>query len=280
VRPFRQPLVTIAIPSYNCAAYVAEAVRSALSQTYEHIEVVAVDDCSTDASVEILRGIRDPRFRLFVNDRNLGLEGNWNRCLELAEGEYMTLLPSDDLLYPSAVAEKLAVLESEGSEDIAFAYSARDVIDRQGRKLVRAKFSRGGRIGRSELVRSNVRHGMNVIGEPGAVLFRTNLGRRAGGFSGELSYLIDLSFWLGLLEFGDAYAFAETQCAFRLTGYNLSFRLGKQRRSDYLSLIDRLAHEGTWLIRWSDVRLGKARVYLNEFLRSLLYKYLTTTGCR
>jgi hypothetical protein len=121
---------------------------------------------------------------------------------------------------------------------------------------------------------------MNVIGEPGAVLFRTDLGRQAGGFSGELPYLIDLSFWLGLLEFGDAYAFAETQCAFRLTGQNLSFRLGKQRRSDYLSLIDRLAHEGTWRIRWPDVWLGKARVNLNEFLRSLLYGYLTTKGRR
>jgi glycosyltransferase involved in cell wall biosynthesis len=274
VRSFRQPLVTIAIPSYNCAAYVGEAVGSALSQTYEHIEVVAVDDCSTDASVEILRGIRDPRFRLYVNDRNLGIEGNWNRCLELARGECMTLLPSDDLLYPAAVADRVAALEAPGHEGVAFAYSARDVVDRRGRLLMRAKFSRGGRMASVDLVRANVRHGMNVIGEPGAVLFRTQLGRQTGGFSADLPYLIDLAFWLGLLELGDAYAFADTQCAFRLTGENLSFRLGKRRRSDYLRLIDRITARGGRRISPSDVALGKTRVFLNEFLRSLLYAHV------
>jgi hypothetical protein len=115
---------------------------------------------------------------------------------------------------------------------------------------------------------------MNVIGEPAAVLFRIDAARTSGGFRADLPYLIDLSFWLRLLDQGDAYAFGEPQCAFRLWGNNLSFRLGKRRRSDYLRVIERIAATAGAGIARSDVIAGKARVYLNEFLRSLLYRYL------
>jgi glycosyltransferase involved in cell wall biosynthesis len=245
-----------------------------LGQSYPHIEVVVVDDCSTDGSLELLRRIRDPRYRLVENPRNVGIEANWNRCLAEARGQHMTLLPSDDVLYPTAVAKRLAVLEEPANGDVVFAYSARDVVDRQGNRLMRARFARDGRVSRTTLLRDNVRHGMNVIGEPAAVLFRTDAGRRAGGFSARLPYLIDLTFWLGLLEQGDAYAFAEAQCAFRLWGNNLSFRLGNKRRSDYLSMIGQIAAVPGNRISRSDVIAGKARVFLNEFLRSLLYSYI------
>jgi len=84
-------------------------------------------------------GRYSPRFSIpgsgsTSNERNLGLQGNWNRCLALARGEYMTLLPGDDVLYPDATDKRIAVLEHADNADLALAFSARDVISAGGRR--------------------------------------------------------------------------------------------------------------------------------------------------
>ncbi len=235
------PLASVCIPAYNCADYIQEAVDSALAQTYPRLEVVIVDNASIDATSALIDQYRDPRIGFFRNPRNLGMEANWNRCLELARGKYITLLPADDLLAPDAVAARVAVLEEPGRESVVFAYSARQLIDRAGRSLVVARFGHRGVVDRARLVRSNVLQGMNVIGEPAAVTFRAETAARVGGFSAGLPYLIDLDYWVRLLAYGDAYAFPGAQCSFRLSGDNTSVRLGRLRRENYLTMIDRMA---------------------------------------
>jgi glycosyltransferase involved in cell wall biosynthesis len=265
------PLVSICIPSFNTARFLRESVESAVRQTYPRIEVIVVDDNSTDGSRGILAAIQHPKVRIYINDRNLGLEGNWNRCLALARGEYMTLLPSDDVLYPDATAKRIAVLEHADNADLVLAFSARDIVSAGGRRLLRARFVREGRVSAGSLVRQSVRQGMNVIGEPGAVLFRTRLARQVGGFDESLPYVIDLDYWVRLLAHGDAYAFADAHCAFRLSGENLSFRLGRQRRQDYLAAIDRFMAVAHCAVSRSDRTRGILRAHLNEYLRTFVY---------
>jgi len=74
-----------------------------------------------------------------------------------------------------------------------------------------------------------------------------------------------------LLAHGDAYAFADTHCAFRLSGENLSFRLGHQRRQDYLSAIDRFMAFAPGAVSRSDRTCGILRTHLNEYLRTFVY---------
>ena len=100
------PLVSIIIPNFNYVQYVATAVDSALAQTYPNVEVVVSDNCSTDGAWELLnaRFGADPRVRLYQNERNIGMARNFDRLMELARGEFVLCLSSDDFLLPPHVA--------------------------------------------------------------------------------------------------------------------------------------------------------------------------------
>ena len=87
-------------PAFNAAPYVETAVRSVFAQSYENWELIAVDDASTDDTFEILSKFAGEHVRIERNDRNLGMTGNWNRCLALARGELVVKLDADDALRP------------------------------------------------------------------------------------------------------------------------------------------------------------------------------------
>jgi len=95
------PLVSICIPTYNRAEMVGVAINSALAQTYPNIEILVVDNASTDNTSEILQKISDPRLKFFRNEENLGIFGNFNRCIDHAKGELIHILHSDDYIDPS-----------------------------------------------------------------------------------------------------------------------------------------------------------------------------------
>ena len=104
-------LVSICIPAYNGAKYLAQCLQSAQVQTWSNVEIIVVDDGSTDDTAAIAQAsaASDPRIRVLRNDRNLGLVGNWNRCVELARGEWIKYLFQDDWLEPECVETMLAV---------------------------------------------------------------------------------------------------------------------------------------------------------------------------
>jgi glycosyltransferase involved in cell wall biosynthesis len=98
--PERNPLITVLIASYNYEHYIAETIRSIWTQPYGNLEIVVVDDCSTDDSVDLLTNLQQhspvPMF-LYVNERNLGPALTCNRAISHAKGELLTFLGSDDL---------------------------------------------------------------------------------------------------------------------------------------------------------------------------------------
>jgi GT2 family glycosyltransferase len=101
-----RPDVTIIIPSFNYGRYLRRSIDSARAQTLPQLEILVLDNCSTDNSFEIAREIQrdDPRVRAERNERNLGLCGNHNRGLELARGKRVLFLAADDRLLPGHVA--------------------------------------------------------------------------------------------------------------------------------------------------------------------------------
>lgn len=103
--------VTIAIPTYK-PDYLALAIKSALSQTYTNIEVIVVDDNSPYDIEVVVKSFSDERLFYYKNKNNLGAKDpghNWNRCVELATGDYFCLLCDDDLYAPTFVEELLAL---------------------------------------------------------------------------------------------------------------------------------------------------------------------------
>lgn len=116
--------VSVCVPVYNRAQEVERAVRSALEQTYHDIEVVVLDNASTDDTWRVVSDLAaaDPRVRAHRNDTVLPRVRNWRRAVELSGGAYVKLLFSDDWISPEAVARSVEVLED--APDTGFVYTA------------------------------------------------------------------------------------------------------------------------------------------------------------
>jgi glycosyltransferase involved in cell wall biosynthesis len=106
------PNITVIITSYNYEQYIKEAIQSVLNQTYQNFELIIVDDCSTDNSVEIIKSFNDDRIRLFVNEQNQGLAKTLQRALQEAKGKWVAFLESDDILTLDNLEKKVQVVES------------------------------------------------------------------------------------------------------------------------------------------------------------------------
>jgi len=115
--------VSILIPVYNREDYIAECIRSALSQTYGNVEVIVVDNCSTDGTWGICKELAatDSRLKIYKNEINLGSVKNWLRCINEADGKYGKILFSDDLLEPDYVSATVTFMESN---NVGFVFTA------------------------------------------------------------------------------------------------------------------------------------------------------------
>jgi glycosyltransferase involved in cell wall biosynthesis len=194
------PTVSVCIPSYNYGRFLDDAIRSALGQTHADLEVLVVDNGSTDDTPEVAAraAARDPRVRYVRNPENVGAQRNLNRCLELAAGEYVNLLGADDVLEPDAVRALLDAFQRHPG--LALAAGARTIVDEGLRPLGRLAFSgRAEVVAGDEAVRRCLAAG-NLIGEPSAVLFRR--ADAARGFDVGYRQLIDAEMWFHLLRRG------------------------------------------------------------------------------
>ncbi len=123
-------LVSIVMPLYNCEKYIAETINSVLSQTYSNWELLIVDDCSTDTSVEIVKEFaqKDTRIKLCEFTQNSGVANARNKAIEKAKGRYIAFLDSDDIWLPKKLAKQIAFMQKTNTE---LSYTAYTVIDEQ-----------------------------------------------------------------------------------------------------------------------------------------------------
>ena len=131
------PLVTIAIPTYNRADYyLQQSLASALSQSYQHIEIIVSDNCSTDNTQAFVRSFSDPRLRYFRHDKNIGANNNFNYCLEQAKGDYFLLLQDDDMIDNDFV--EVCITTAAKSQDIGIIRTGTRIIDSEGEVIAEA----------------------------------------------------------------------------------------------------------------------------------------------
>jgi glycosyltransferase involved in cell wall biosynthesis len=173
------PAVSVALTAYNSGPWVAEAVRSALNQTTGDIEVVVVDDASTDDTYATVAAIDDARLRLYRNSTNLGEAANWNRTVSLCRSPLVKLLCSDDVLEPECV-EKMSRLFSHPA--VGMVFSRRTILGDQSRAdSYGAAHTRFGALhdvnhGRSMFERyMQTRFDDNWVGEPSNVMLRSDV---------------------------------------------------------------------------------------------------------
>lgn len=115
------PTVSVVMPNYNGAAFLADAVGSARRQSLRNIEIIVADDASTDDSVDIVVQLmkEDPRIRLLTTDRNGGPAAARNRALAVATGEWIAVLDNDDLMHPKRLATLVEAAVRDGADIVA-----------------------------------------------------------------------------------------------------------------------------------------------------------------
>lgn len=115
-----RPLVSVLIPCYNVEKYVEESINSILNQTYSNLEIVAINDCSTDRTGEILRRMakQDSRIHVVDNEENLKLIKTLNKGIDLCNGEYIARMDADDISLPTRIEKEVAFLEQHPDHDI------------------------------------------------------------------------------------------------------------------------------------------------------------------
>jgi len=209
------PKVSISIPTYNGAPFLEECLKSAINQTFSDIEIVIVDDCSTDETFEIAGKYArfDNRIRVFRNESRLGLVGNWNKSIQYSTGEWIKFLFQDDFLYDNCIEKMLNAAQStqagvtgsfvagernfvieEGVEDDLRQFYENSVITlndmfRGKSRILPAEFS-------GAILKGGV--GLNFVGEPTSVMIRRETCFQYSFFNRNLVHLCDLEYWTRL----------------------------------------------------------------------------------
>lgn len=124
----RTPRVSVIMPAYNAEAYIAGAIGSVISQSITDWELLVIDDCSTDATREVVAGLaaEDSRIRLLCNEQNSGVAATRNKGLELADGEYVAFLDSDDIWHPEKLEKQICLLDKK---DAGLCYTSYCVVN-------------------------------------------------------------------------------------------------------------------------------------------------------
>jgi len=201
-------LVSICIPVYNGEKYLRECLDSVINQTYKNLEIIIVDDFSADASVEIIQQYmnKDERIRLYKNKSNKGLVANWNKCLEIAGGEWIKFTFQDDLLAINCIEKMVFAAGGHAIvvSDRTFIFDesvSKEIKDYFENKLLTLKrmlnTSESVFISDRKIAAYAVKYiSLNFIGEPTAVLFRRKMVNEIGSFNTTLSQICDLEYWL------------------------------------------------------------------------------------
>ncbi|TDE04581.1 glycosyltransferase family 2 protein [Flavobacterium hiemivividum] len=177
-----KPLISIILPVYNGEKYIEEAIESCLSQTYSNIELIIVNDCSTDRTLEICHSYvkKDDRIKLINNDINLKLPVSLNVGHRAAKGDFLTWT-SDDNYYKTAALETLINIILEKQVDVA--YSDLISIDENGELIGEVNY-----VGFENIVFGN------FVGA--SFLYKKEVFQRNKGFNEKLYLVEDYDFWL------------------------------------------------------------------------------------
>jgi len=197
------PKVSVLIPTYNAAAFLDEAITSVLNQTFTDFELVIVDNCSTDHSKEVIsKYLVDKRVRYYVNETNIGHVRNFNKCLELADGEYLKFLCADDKFHPQLLEKFVAAMEQNPS--ILLVSSVPAAFGLMS-KVWEPPFT--GYIKGTKVIQEILKN-YNYLGHPTNVMIK-RAGLKVGNFKLEYKWLNDWELWLRILSIGDCYIIPE-----------------------------------------------------------------------
>lgn len=274
-----KPLVSIVVPVLNGERHIAACIDSILNQSYGNFEVIVADNASTDRTAEIVESFNDARIRILSEvDEQLSLHANWSRAVRAGTGQYLKIVPHDDLIYRPCLEAQVQLLEEHPTAVLTAC--RRRIIDDNGGVVVRSRglgnlLPRGGTrlIEAPDLARACTRAGTNLLGEPACALIRrTALPDPL--FDPRWSYALDVEFYLRCVKGRSAVLDSRTLCDFRVSPHQLSASLGARQASEMRAFLRQMPKNYPGRVTDGDVRLGAVRSQLIVQARRALYQYL------
>ncbi|TGU70059.1 glycosyltransferase family 2 protein [Geomonas terrae] len=141
-----QPLVSVCIPAYNGAAFIGQTLESVIAQSYENVEILVGNNCSTDATGEIIDRFcaRDPRVVHVRHEKNLGYVGNLNTLFAMAKGEYVAFYHADDVYQPTLVQKEVEILDANPEVGAVFCKAKNFCDDLEQARRCKQRFLKPG----------------------------------------------------------------------------------------------------------------------------------------
>lgn len=237
----KQPLVSICIPTYNVEKTITETLTSVVNQTYKNIEIIISENASTDNTLTILNTFNDPRLRIHKNNKTVSAEKNWNKCIELASGDYIAIFHADDLYMPDMVEKQVKAFIDNPS--IGAVFTTATYINEHGEKIGESKFPdmlKGKRIyDFKDIFFASLRNGTFLM-TPSAMV-RSDIYKELTPFNYEqFRSSADLDMWLRILEKHPVVILEERLLNYRISKSQGSYTLGylHTEKSDFLKTMD------------------------------------------
>lgn len=291
------PLVSICMPLYNGEAYLKKSLDACIAQDYPNLEILLVDDGSTDNTIELAKSYaaKDSRIRIEVNIQNLGLVGNWERCIELAKGDWIKFLFQDDEMNADAISK---MMQACISQNVQIALCARRFLFEENAdpkikdsftrilKKPEQLFLRKFRYEPLESSRILAAHPIeNVLGEPICFLFHKSIYKDLGGFNHALKQMVDYEFFLKAVLKHPFVFLPEKLVQFRVhDGSTTSKNVvqGKKSNDADLRLIRNTEGEFIQMLQWyqENPSFSSIRMCWGDDRFELYEKYLFLRACR
>jgi glycosyltransferase involved in cell wall biosynthesis len=269
-----KPLTSICIPSYNAEKFIGDTIRSILAQTYQNLEIIVCDDCSTDNTLQVVKSFTDPRIAVYVNEHNLGCTENYNKALSYAQGTYVKLLCDDDIMAPQCVEKQVAAFEQNKDKNIVMVTGNRAIVNEAGKLLFKIiHFPRSGIIEGRKAVRRSIRSGRNIFGEPGLPLLKAEVVRKTEPLT--IKYCNDLELWCKVLLHGNLFAINDILFSFRLVTTSETVRIGRKQWKFLNQLIESLAANPDYKLSTLDVAWGKFMAYIKCYMRNIFTFFIS-----
>ncbi len=270
------PLVSVIIPAYNCENFILESVNSILNQTYKNLEIIILDDSSTDSTYKILTTIVDNRIKLIRNEKNLYIAENRNKGLKLATGKYIVWQDADDISKPNRIAKLVNFMQSHMEVGICGSYL--QSFDENGLKDVR-KYETTDTLLRKSIFK------YSPVAQPTAII-RKSILDKVGYFNPSFPPAedLDMSFRIGnISQFANIpevlLLYREHQSSNTSTRMKkqleatLEIRKSNKHNSNYhFDISDSVAYYLTWSIKFLPADIVIKLFKISRFIARVLFK--------
>lgn len=290
-----EKLVSICIPVFNGEKFLSDSLESVIYQSYPFIEIIIVDDCSTDSSLAIAEKYsnRDERIRVIRNTRTLGLVQNWNNCISHASGKWLKLHFQDDLMQPECISE---MMEFASQYDVTLILSDREYFYEEGvsaskKAILEERLKRlDAYVDQTRLVSvaeiadifTNDFLGLNFLGEPIIGLFKKELVAKYGVYDTNLAQISDFEYWLRISLNEDTGFIKKPLSKFRVHGASESSRNSSDNHKVSPWMLDRIRLglkilQNQYYKKYRDY-LKRRNYPIEKLVTSKFTKYVVSTG--